>query len=351
LRWALQSASREILFQPGQAVEKQHRICFCHRNPVKTSVEILKATKFDTFHYSGLQTCGSLWVCPVCAGKISERRKDELTQGFQNWKAKGGGIYMLTLTAPHHAGQSLSFLTDAMSKAFRIMKNRKAWKRLMDALKLAGSIRGLEVTQSFVNGWHVHFHVILFFPIIFEGKNSMEETMYEQWRSACLSVGLDEPSRAHGVKWENGDQAEKYVSKWGLEAEVTKSHIKQGREGHHTPFDFLRLYLQGDERYGALFREYAEVFKGKKQLIWSRGLRDLLGLGQEQTDEEIAEQEIENAQLFAEIPLNVWRRVLARAKTERGVLGKILAEVCPKGLDALHDFLIELWDTETAGAT
>ena len=31
-----------------------------------------------------------------------------------------------------------------------------------------------------------------------------------------------------------------YVSKWGLEEEVTKGHLKKGLNGSLTPFDLLR---------------------------------------------------------------------------------------------------------------
>ncbi len=37
-----------------------------------------------------------------------------------------------------------------------------------------------------------------------------------------------------------GAYADKYVSKWGLEQEMTKGHIKKGREGGLTPFDLLK---------------------------------------------------------------------------------------------------------------
>jgi hypothetical protein len=89
-----------------------------------------------------------------------------------------------------------------------------------------------------------------------------------------------------------------------------------------------------------LYREYDACFKGKKQLHWSRGFRDLLGLGEEQTDEELAEGTDEITSLFASIPLNIWKEVLR--KERRGQL----LEVCKLGEDALYDFLIELVETD-----
>jgi hypothetical protein len=223
----------------------------------------------------------------------------------------------------------------------------------MKALGLAGTLRGLEVTHSFENGWHVHFHVLLFFHAPFGGLQALEEALFHSWCSCCVSCGLGAPSRQHGLKLDDGSYAEKYVTKWGMEAEITKSHIKKGREGHFTPFDFLRLYTDGDLRYADLFREYTEVFKGKNQLSPSPGLRGLLGLGKEKSDEDIESEEIEKAALFAEIPLNVWRVILSktREKKNRSLIGKILVDICPQGKGALHDFIIDLYEEHELATT
>jgi hypothetical protein len=105
-----------------------------------------------------------------------------------------------------------------------------------------------------------------------------------------------------------------------------------------THFDFLREYLAGDLRYGPLFKEYAQEFKGKRQLVWSDGLRDLFDLGREETDEEIAVRQDETAVKFASIPLGVWKVILKQKKR-----GQVL-EVCAKGQDALYDYIIGLME-------
>ena len=343
-RWALQAASADILDTkamrtccravipppkkiPGSVVQKV------------IGVDVWK-TLNETFHYGGLITCGSVWACPICAGKISERKRVELTSALAKNKEQGGSAQLWTFTAPHHLGESLKSLNDAMSIARRTMLNRKPWKRLISSLGVKGTIRGLEVTFSFQNGWHVHFHVLAVLsgvPAL--SLQSIEEVIYQLWRSACLDSGLSEPSRAHGVSVEGGEQAAAYVGKWGLEHEMTKGHIKKGKEGHLTPFDFLRQYLAGDLRYGPLFKEYAQEFKGKRQLVWSEGLRDRLDLGQEETDEEIAARQDEKASLFASIPLNVWRVILKQKKR-----GQVL-EVCAQGQEALFDYMLGLMES------
>ena len=64
------------------------------------------------------------------------------------------------------------------------------------------------------------------------------------------------------------------------------------------------------ERAGKLFQVYAKAFHGRRQLYWSNGLRDLLGLSRELTDEELAAKaEDERASVLATITVAQWRAI------------------------------------------
>ncbi|WP_458127413.1 hypothetical protein, partial [Raoultella ornithinolytica] len=67
----------------------------------------------------------------------------------------------------------------------------------------------------------------------------MRMQFFEQWKKACEKAGLDQPSYEHGLDLRNGQKAASYVSKWGLEHEMTKGHIKKGKTDSKTPFDLL----------------------------------------------------------------------------------------------------------------
>jgi hypothetical protein len=69
----------------------------------------------------------------------------------------------------------------------------------------------------------------------------------------------------------------------------------------------------------ALFQEYAVVFKGRRQLVWSEGLKALLSI-EDASDEEIASRPEEGDEL-GNLDLDTWRRVV-RAK-KRGELAAI----------------------------
>ena len=163
--------------------------------------------------------------------------------------------------------------------------------------------------------------------------DEMKGEVFQQWRAACLTAGLEAPSEKHGVDLAHGESAGDYVAKWGVEHEMTKGHIKKGVDGNLSPFDFLDKVIDGDERYRALFQEFDKAFKGRKQLLWSRGLRDLLSIELEKTDEEIADGQDPDSELFAQITARQWSVILRREKR-----GQVL-EACRGGKEALRVYL------------
>jgi hypothetical protein len=222
-------------------------------------------------------------MCPVCAAKISERRRVELGQALEGWKAQGGYTYLLTLTVPHYQGcRAFGLLDTTLDLVKRFWSGRGRASSQIPGY--VGQVRALEVTHG-ENGWHPHVHVLLFTTS--ELGRGVMQSLYDRWAGLVVRSGLGTPNQ-HALTLQDGSEAAKYVGKWGLSEELTKAHIKQARKAGRTPFALLADYLEGDERAGELFREFALAFKGRRQLVWSRGLRELLGLVKEQSDEEIA---------------------------------------------------------------
>jgi len=116
---------------------------------------------------------------------------------------------------------------------------------------------------------------------------------------------------------------------------MTKGHTKKGKAGGETPFDFLRAYLADptDKQAAALFKEFAECFKGKRQLSWSNGLKARFAV-EERTDEELVTAIEDDAVLLGNLTPDQWRDVL---KTKsRGTLLELAAA---SGWPAVQKFL------------
>ncbi len=50
-------------------------------------MQVVRLIEFNWVYYKGLQTCGSVWLCPCCVSKIEERRRLEIVQVFV-WVSK-----------------------------------------------------------------------------------------------------------------------------------------------------------------------------------------------------------------------------------------------------------------------
>lgn len=67
--------------------------------------------------YTGLQTCGSVWTCPICAARITEVRRQEISQAIDEAYKLGYQSAMVTFTFPHNNTMSLEDTLDKQSKA------------------------------------------------------------------------------------------------------------------------------------------------------------------------------------------------------------------------------------------
>lgn len=284
LRHALRRASGKIL--------KSERVCTCGQQAIGGTVSL--HVKGRQAHFSGVETCGSVWNCPVCAAKITEGRKEDIEAVLKAHREAGGQAYMATLTIPHHAFQQPKELRQAVSGAYRKVKSGKRWLTAREGYQWLGDIRALEVTHG-ENGWHPHLHVLFLFK---PGAGSQDfgafgSWLFDAWARAIERLGFGSCSNS-AFSWEHVTEqmgAGDYVGKWGAALELTKGHTKKSRYGR-TPWQILEDYrVKGRKRDKALFKAYAEAFKGANQLTWSRDLRKLYLKTPVETDEALATEE------------------------------------------------------------
>lgn len=308
----MQSVAKHIL--PNWRVG----ICLRHQIEAYGGVDIFKHRETQKAFYGGLMVCGSVWTCPVCASKISERRRKELKTAFKAHLDSGGYCTMVTLTFSHSAKDRLHDLLVALGAATNKFRSGKRYNNFRKEIGLVGSIRAFEVTYG-ANGWHPHIHLLLMHDTEIEPWDwpSMEDRLYSMWSSACIHNGLD-TSREHGLKMHDAAEASTYIGKWGdlmdkpwgTDSEMTKANIKKGRGESLTPFDMLRAVVEdGDLEYEDRFREYAKATKTKQQLVWSPGLKAKY-LIEDKSDEEIATEKIEAADLLGVLDWRDWKYIL-----------------------------------------
>lgn len=356
-RASLQKAAGHLMPQYGVAQ------CGTGLIPGTAGVAVYRTAE-GTAHYGNLKTCGSVWVCAVCAAKISERRRVEIQAAIQAHRDQHGEgtILIAAYTASHKGTDSLSDVLKRFLKAQERMKGNRPYKRVTARYGLVGSIKSLEITWGEPNGWHPHCHTLLFFDKPVDAEAFRRE-MYEAWEGAARAQGLS-MTEARGLVIQSAwGEVQDYVAKWGHEptepvwdatAELTKGHSKRARgdEGgpRYTPFDLLRWFRDTGEVVPArLFREFATAFKGKHQLNWSDGLRDLLGLGVEESDEAVAMKMETPAVLLGLIDRERWavvchyeQRVQVLMAAEQGGWDAVVA---------MLDHLLDHYRAEARGPT
>jgi hypothetical protein len=254
--------------------------------------------------YAGLSSCGSVWSCPVCSAKVASVRQREVAEGIRTWQDWGGDVVMVTLTMRHHKSQSVGLLWDGLSSGWDRITRRGAEDR--KAFRVGGSVRVVEVTHG-ANGWHLHVHALVFISGRLRAgqMSALGLSMFRLWSEGVTTaksktgqpLGISAPSAGRGgldVRMVAGPDPlgsyftkQTYATRAALEA--TRSDLKRARGNNRTPFTILADVVdQGDADDLDLWHDYERASKGRRQLQWSKGFRDVLGIGKGQTDEEIS---------------------------------------------------------------
>lgn len=282
-RFWLQSQARALL--PGERVAE----CMRTISPGLPAVEIMHSPRNKTAYYRNLAQCSSVWCCPVCAARITAQRQKELTEVLAAALQQGLTPVMITYTLRHNVGHKLDDLLSGLLEAFRAFKSGREFQRIRDEFGWVGSVRTLEVTHG-DNGWHPHIHELVFLelPAGVDPAPGLRSWVTDRWLRVLAKQGFD-ASWAYGVDVKTANSAiAEYVAKygheplydrpWGVESEISRAPVKVASHDGRTAFKLLEDFGMGDKQAGALFIEYASVFKGRNQLVWSRGLRDRLKL-------------------------------------------------------------------------
>lgn len=362
-RFILQDASREILYNFYDEVrinekgyEVHHRTCTCTRFRFSETTEIVKSTTSKKAFYRGLMQCADVKTCPVCAAKLSERKANEMRIAFNQWLAMGKNVSLLTLTSPHTAKDNIDTLVSQQSDALSRFWRGEPAKRFKKQYGITGHIRSFEIKHG-KNGWHPHFHILIFSDVALpiDKKSDSYKWIFDRWVSCSLKAGLSKPND-YGMDIRDGSGAGDYISKygnddeilstisgdkkitWDMADEMTKGHLKTKGESL-TPFQILANYIDADNQKDKqiakrLFLEYARSLKGKTLLKWSRGLRDLFGLGHQKSDDEIIKEETDKADFLCHLTVEEWDYIL------KNKLRSLILDLANRGgLQAVATFL------------
>lgn len=318
VRFSLRGLQR----QPG--VSALPRVARCGM-PIGGSDVAISRGPDGTAHASGIETCASIWSCPVCAAKIRNHRSDEIGTGLGGHIEKGGGALFVTLTLPHEAGDKLARTMQLVSDGFREVNSGRGYAEDRAAFGILGHIRAFEVTHG-GNGWHPHLHVIVAVdrPASVDVAKALQARWQARWdrwlvRSGWrpsvdgIGVKVDRVRRdgaaigAYMAKLQEGERLDRSVAN-----EVTRADLKSGKNGSRVPFEILADFgSDGTVDDLDLWQEFQLATKGRSAIRWSKGLRALLLEDPELTDDEIAAAEVGGDEI-ARLTSWLYRQVAGR---------------------------------------
>ena len=281
------------------SVSKLVRPARCGRVVVGNEVAVHQVPNGDALRgaVTGLETCGSVWACPVCSAHIRQERASEIAAGTTQHLQRGGGALLGVFTVPHHRGDDLGTLLDGMTAAWRSVCRGAPWKRIRERFGIVGMVKAWEVTFG-ANGFHPHFNALVFTerPLTETEVLQLESVLHDRWSRMVQRRGLGEPSSAHGVSVQLVNDAEsvgRYTAKVQEETiglEVARGDLKDPRSRDRwLPFEILYAAAQGEAWALNAWWEYERATHGHKCFTWTQGMRELLELGEEREDGEIVE--------------------------------------------------------------
>jgi hypothetical protein len=319
MRFYLQAIARDLL--PDERIA----ICWRYLLPNFPVVEIIYSEERKRARSRGTMKCGSVWVCPVCASYITERRRVELRTAIDQAREQLFAV-LVTYTVKHNHQDKLADLLADMLLAFRKMKGGEMWQTIKEEWYMVGSVRAVEITYG-DSGWHPHFHELLFSDLatLKEVSNgdiafyawSLQNQLRSRWQESLRKYKRD-CSLDIGVTVRCTDQdVVEYVSKYGkmprengkksMGDEVARGSAKRARGTNLSVYDILFAARDGDKRFENLFLEYVHATKGKSQLQWSPGLKARLNI--DEIRDEIAAEGVqtETDVLLATIAADEWK--------------------------------------------
>lgn len=336
----------------GRAVTGLQRVAYCGRvvSDRSSFVTIRRAGADGVAGFTGVQTCGSVWACPVCSAAIRQARAVELERVALAHLEAGGGLAFLTLTLPHSRTDRLDALYAALQGAWKRTQQKTGWRSRKVALGLH-AVRAVETTHAERNGWHPHLHLLLFAdaPLSPDQLRDLAGYVAAGWGDAVVAEGRPRPSDEHGTRLQlvgagGGAALAAYLTKvqdgyggsWSVGAEMTRGDLKSGRRrGVRTPFDLLEPAAAGNARDLALWREYEEATRGRRCLTGLGPLARRYGVDLADDDEQLVEPAGETVAAIS--PQEY--RLLVRYAREAHALD--LAET--RGAEAVYALVRALW--------
>ena len=307
--YVLQKSMQDWFYKSSKFYDDYSSLKQCG-NLLNSSVQVKMGENRKAF-FHGYMTCNNNWLCPVCSKRIAYLRGLEVLKAGQWALANGYSLAMITLTNQHTRRMLPALCVDIQLSALKLFRVKA--KRWLNEVSI-GRITGNEILHG-ENGCHFHSHILLILKNGCTISADLEKKLRCAWADSLIKSGLKGSSvkvlskKAMDIQLDCSVSS--YISKWGVDKEITASGSKQGHG-----ISLFEVFASGD--YSTFFK-YAMAFSPKRnrsihqqiyKLRWSYKLKELVGL-KSYSDSEIQEDYAKESILVAVIGAEAWKYICA----------------------------------------
>ena len=305
--YVLQKSMQDWFYKSSKFYDDYSSLKQCG-NLLNSSVQVKMGENRKAF-FHGYMTCNNNWLCPVCSKRIAYLRGLEVLKAGQWALANGYSLAMITLTNQHTRRMLPELCVDIQLSALKLFRIKA--KRWLCEVSI-GRITGNEILHG-ENGCHFHSHILLLLKNGCTISADLEKKLRCAWADSLIKSGLKGSSvkvlskKAMDIQLDCSVSS--YISKWGVDKEITASGSKQGHG-----ISLFEVFASGD--YSTFFK-YAMAFSPKRnrsihqqiyKLRWSYKLKELVGL-KSYSDSEIQEDYAKESILVAVIGAEAWKYI------------------------------------------
>lgn len=302
--YVLQKSMQDWFYKSSKFYDDYSSLKQCG-NLLNSSIQVKMGENKKAF-FHGYMTCNNNWLCPVCSKRIAYLRGLEVLKAGQWALANGYSLAMITLTNQHTRRMLPALCVDIQLSALKLFRVKA--KRWLNEVSI-GRITGNEILHG-ENGCHFHSHILLILKNGCTISADLEKKLRCAWADSLIKSGLKGSSvkvlskKAMDIQLDCSVSS--YISKWGVDKEITASGSKQGHG-----ISLFEVFASGD--YSTFFK-YAMAFSPKRnrgihqqiyKLRWSYKLKELVGL-KSYNDSEIQEDYAKESILVAVIGVEAW---------------------------------------------
>lgn len=260
-----------------------HRTCKCHRrkahNEDYVTIKLPKDPDNRQARIGNVQTCGSVWSCPVCYEREALNEGLIIQKEIEYAKRNGLEPMMIVLTASHSKNMPLSVSKGSFKSAWDSFNAHRQWKKFKKKYQVRYVIVNNDTTWTPANGWHYHKHLLLFLETdgidLKEAFLEADSVLTAIWQAQLENNGRSADSE-HGLYvGERGKAATDYMAKLGLTVtndgklswEMTSSSTKDS----YNIWELLDLSMNSEKWATDLYLEYVHEMTGDNWITHGRG--------------------------------------------------------------------------------